>query len=82
MRITGTQFTGSLTPGQARTWFTYNWPPSWLVNWAVRRTTSQGRVTWSERIERATNGRLTYYITVRNVGSVTTAFEAKYALMR
>lgn len=82
LRITGTQFTGSLTPGQARTWFTYNWSPAWLVNWSARPTTAGGQVTSSERIQRASNGRLTYWITVRNVGSVTTSFEAKYALMR
>lgn len=82
LRITGTQFTGVLNPGQVRSWFTYNWSPTWVAHWSVRPTTALGRVTWSEQIERATNGRLTYYITVRNVGSVPTRFEAKYALTR
>ena len=82
LRITGTQFTGSLTTGQARTWFTHSWSRTWLVNWSVRPTTAGGRVTWSQRIQRASNGTLTYWITVRNVGSVSTSFEAKYALTR
>ncbi|MFQ5534277.1 MAG: hypothetical protein ACE5EM_05585 [Sphingomonadales bacterium] len=82
MRITGTQFTGALNPGQSRTWFTYNWSPRWLVEWSIRPTTSRGKVSWSERIERAPNGTLTYWITVRNVGSVRTRFEAKYARLR
>ncbi len=82
MRTTGTQFSGSLLVGQARTWTTYNWSRTWTVNWSVRPTTSGGRVTWSERVERAANGTLTYLITVRNVGSVPTGFEARYALTR
>ncbi len=82
LRITGTQFTGSLTPGQVKTWFTFNWSPTWLVEWSVRPTTPLGKVTWSERIERASSGKLTYWITVRNVGPATTSFEAKYALLR
>ena len=82
MRITGTQFTGSLAVGQTRTWSTYNWSRTWNVQWSVRPTTSGGRVSWFERIERASNGRLTYLITVRNAGGVPTAFEAKYAVTR
>ncbi|MEE9296712.1 MAG: hypothetical protein V3W34_17350 [Phycisphaerae bacterium] len=82
LRITGTQFTGTLSSGQAQTWFTHSWSPTWHVHWSVRPRTPLGRVTWSERIERASNGTLTYFITVRNVGSVTTSFEAKYARMR
>lgn len=82
LRITGTQFTGSLSPGQTKTWFTHSWSPTWMVDWSVRPTTSQGRVNWSERVERASNGTLTYWLSITNVGSVTTGFEAKYALLR
>jgi hypothetical protein len=82
LRITGTQFSGTLTPGQTQNWFTHSWSPTWVVDWSVRPTTAQGRVSWSERIERAGNGTLTYWFTITNVGSVTTGFEAKYALLR
>lgn len=82
LRITGTQFTGTLNPGQSQRWFTFNWSPNWVVHWSVRPTIPQGRITWSEEIERATNGRFTYWLTVRNSGSVRASFEAKYALSR
>lgn len=82
LRITGTQFTGTLDPGRSQTWLTHSWPPTWLVQWSVRPRTALGRVTWSERIERASNGTLTYFITVSNVGGVRTSFEAKYARLR
>jgi hypothetical protein len=81
-RITGTQFTGTLNPGQSQRWFTQNWLDGWVVNWSVRPTTSAGKLAWSEEIERAVNGTFTYWITVRNVGNVRTAFEAKYAAFR
>ena len=73
---------GTLNAGQSRTWFTHSWSRNWLVQWSVRPTASGGRVSWSERIERASNGTLTYFITVRNVGSAPTTFEAKYARLR
>lgn len=82
LAITGTQFTGTIQPGQTQRWFTYNWSPSYVAHWSVRPTTAGGRVTWQTEIERSANGMLTYWIVIRNVGTVTTAFEAKYAVMR
>ncbi len=82
LRITGTQFRGALDPGQSQRWFTYNWSPAWVVDWSVQPTVTGGKVTWSQEIERTSNGRLTYWITVRNVGAVRTKFDAKYALLR
>ena len=32
MRI-GTQFTGQLSAGQTRRWFTFGWPAEWHVVW-------------------------------------------------
>lgn len=82
LRITGTQFVGTLDPGQSRRWFTYNWSNAWVVHWSVQPTTSGGKVTWSHQIERAGNGTFTYWITVKNVGNVRSSFRAKYALLR
>jgi hypothetical protein len=81
MRVVGTQFTGTLNPGQTHTWFTWGWSPDWFVNWSLRPTTNGGRIRWNLDVERAANG-LTYHITVTNVGSVVTNFEAKYSLLR
>jgi hypothetical protein len=81
VRVVGTQFTGTLNPGQTHTWFTWGWSPEWFVDWSLRPTTNGGRIRWSLDVERAANG-LTYHITVTNVGSVVTNFEAKYSRLR
>jgi hypothetical protein len=80
LRVTGTQFTGTIDPGQSQRWFTFNWPRSFVAHWSVRPTTTQGRVTWSEEIEQAANGTLTYWLVIRNIGAVRTSFEAKYLI--
>ncbi|MCH7583484.1 MAG: hypothetical protein IIC72_12765 [Acidobacteria bacterium] len=82
LAVTGTQFTGSIQPGQTQRWFTYNWHPAYVANWSVLPTTTDGKVAWSVEAERSSNGRLTYWIVIRNVGTIPTAFEARYALMR
>lgn len=82
LKITGTQFSGSLNPGQTQKWFTYNWSPSEVTKWSVRPTTAKGKVKFTEEVERSNNGKLTYWLTIKNVGSVVTSFEAKYARMR
>ena len=79
LRVTGLHFTGSLNPGRSQRWITHGWPPGWLVKWSLHPTTSGGKISWSEEIELANDGKLTFWITVRNVGSVSTGFEARYA---
>lgn len=82
LRITGTQFTGTINPGQTQNWFTYNWPTNEVTKWSVRPTTTGGKVTFTEQVERSNNGKLTYWLKVKNVGTRATNFEAKYARMR
>ncbi len=82
LTVTGTQFTGTLQPGQTQLWFTHSWSPSWLIQWSVRPTTAGGKVTWTEEIARVSNGTLTYWLKITNTGSVATGFEARYARLR
>lgn len=82
LSLAGTQFTGTLNPGQTQSWFTFNWSPEWVIQWSIRPTTAGGKVTWSEDIGRASNGTLTYWLTIRNTGSVVTNFEARFARLR
>jgi hypothetical protein len=63
-------------------WFTFNWSPSWLIQWSVRPTTAGGKLTWTQEIERASNGTFTYWLRITNIGSVATTFEARYARLR
>jgi hypothetical protein len=82
LAVTGTQFTGTIQPGQTQLWFTYNWSSVWLTHWSVRPTTAGGKLTWTQEIERANNGTFTYWLRITNTGSVATAFEARYARLR
>ena len=79
LRVTGLKFIGSLNPGYSQRWYTHGWQREWVVKWSLHPTTLGGKISWSEEIELAHDGKLTYWITVRNTGSVTTNFEARYA---
>ena len=82
VQVMGQQFVGSLNPGQTVSWFTFNWSPTWFIVWSLRPTTTGGRITWKEDVERAANGTFTYWLSVTNVGSIATNFEAKYARLK
>ena len=82
LQVVGTQFSGTLNPGQTGNWFTHSWPTAWFVTWSLRPTTAGGKIAWEVSTERAANNTLTYWIRVTNTGTVATNFEAKYALLR
>jgi hypothetical protein len=85
LRISGTQFTGTLVPGQIQRWFTHSWPADWNVYWAIRPTTVSGggpKIGWTVETERPGAGLITYWITVRNLTSETIGFEARYSVFR
>lgn len=77
----GVQFTGTLAKGQSQRWFTHSWSPRYVVEWSIRPTSPDGKVTWTEDVARQPNGLLTYWLTVRNTGPAATNFEARYALL-
>lgn len=81
LQVVNTQFVGSLNPGQTRSWFTFNWPIDWFVNWSLRPTTNGGKIKWDVAIERA-GSTFTYWLTVTNVGPAATNFEGKYAVLK
>jgi hypothetical protein len=78
----GTQATTTLSAGQTRTFFTFNWPTDEIVYWIVHPTTTNGRVNWTVDIRLADNGRFIYYFSVTNTGSTTTSVEIKYVIFR
>lgn len=77
----GTQFSGTLTPGQTKAWFTFGWPTDEIMYWSMHPTTDQGRVDWTVDV-RLAGDTFTYYITVTNTGSTTTDFDANYVRFR
>jgi hypothetical protein len=76
------QWTGILNPGEVKTWFTFNWSPTWFVVWVARPTTAGGKLKSEFSVERATNGTFTYHVTVRNVGPVPTNFEGSFVRLK
>jgi len=85
LRISGTQFTGTLSPGQTQRWFTHSWPADWNVYWTVRPTTVSGggpKIGWTVETERPGGAFITYWITIRNLTSETLGFEARYSTFR
>ena len=82
LQVRGVQWTGSINPGETKTWFTFNWSPNWFVEWQARPTTAGGKLTSDVAIERSSNGTFTYHITVRNVGPVATSFEGTFVRLR
>jgi hypothetical protein len=81
---TGTQFTGSLGPGASGRWYTWGWNPASYIVWYIMPTTIKGgapEVGWSVEVERYSSTGTTYWLTIRNLTSVTVNFEGRYAVL-
>jgi hypothetical protein len=79
LRIVGTQYRGRIDPGRSQRLFTFNWPADEVVDWSVYPTTDDARLTSSVMIERKAGDKITYFVTVRNVGNVASNYELRYA---
>lgn len=85
----GTQFSGSLGPGQSRTWFTHSWPSHWFVSWHVVPTSPiidgpaqlELTVRMSRQADRADARLVKYHLTVRNVATTSVSFDARYEVL-
>jgi hypothetical protein len=81
---TGTQWTGTLGPGETKKWFTFNWPADRHIVWYVVPTTTQNgapELDWDTEVERASATDCTYWITVKNLTNATVTFEGRYAVL-
>ncbi|PFG41756.1 hypothetical protein ATJ88_0398 [Isoptericola jiangsuensis] len=83
--IIGRQFTGTVSPGQTRTWFTHSWNANHTVSWQVVPTApavdGNAQVEWRVRSTRQAPGLIKWFIEVRNVTNVTVTFDARYAIL-
>jgi hypothetical protein len=80
----GVQFTGSVPANQTRRWFTFNWPAHWHVLWTVVPTTPRPgapQIKWQVQVERASDGFITYWISITNVSPAACNIEARYAVL-
>jgi len=85
----GTQFSGSLAPGQTNQWFTHSWPSHWFVVWTVVPTSPaidgpaqlELTVRMSRQSDRANARLVKYHLSVRNVTTVNVNFQARYEVL-
>ena len=80
----GVQFVGTLQPNQTQTWFTFNWPAHWHVDWTVMPTSPQmggPQLGLTVKVERANDRYATYWLTVQNVTNRVVMFEGRYAVL-
>ena len=81
---TGVQWTGTLTPHQTQSWFTWGWNPANHVFWYMMPITPQpgaAELGWTVSIERSNDTQCTYWITVTNNTAATITFEGRYAVL-
>jgi hypothetical protein len=81
---TGVQWTGSLNGGEARRWFSSDWPAASHMVWYVVPTTpvtGAPQLDWDVEVERASADRVTYWITVRNLTGAAVTFEGRYTVL-
>ena len=72
-------FSGFLNPGQYQLWWSGPWDPRYQVEYFVDPVNPGGRIQSSlHSVEMDSNGRLTYWINVKNIADVGTRFQAKY----
>jgi hypothetical protein len=80
----GVQFNGTIPGNSSRRWFTHSWPAHWHVVWNVVPVTpvSGGpQIDWNVQVERTSDRRVTYWITVRNLRPQDANIEARFAVL-
>jgi hypothetical protein len=79
----GVQFTGRIPARATNRWFTFNWPACWHVYWTVIPTTvrvGNPQIRWRVQTERASSGRITYWISITNLTDFDVDIEARYTV--
>jgi len=79
----GVQFTGRVPAGATYRWFTWNWPACWHVFWTIvpiTVTLGTPSIRWRVQVERASSGRITYWISITNLTGVDVDIEGRYAV--
>lgn len=71
----GTQYTGVLNVGATDNVFTFGWSSSALIHWWAVPTTATGMVRLVVDLERGSDGNITYWLRVTNVGPVQTGYQ-------
>lgn len=83
--IFGTQFTGTLAPGQTNTWFTHSWNANWNIVWICVPTDpvvdGSAQIEWTIRNTRQTANLVKWFISAKNLTRNNLTFQARYAIL-
>jgi hypothetical protein len=80
----GVQWFGTLAANQTQTWFTWGWGATWHVLWTMMALTpcpGAAQLRWKVKVERASGGQCTYWITVTNLTANALRFEGRYNVL-
>lgn len=80
----GVQFRGSVPAYSTQTWFTYNWPVLWHVEWTVVPTsvsTGGPQITSQVSVEKSSGDYITYWISITNLTAAQVDIEARYCVL-
>jgi hypothetical protein len=80
----GVQFTGRVSAGTTKRWFTWGWPACWHVLWTVVPTSARigaPQIRWRVQVERASSGAITYWIAITNLTGNDVDIEARYSVL-
>jgi len=81
---TGAQFSGTVVANGTQRWFTHSWPAHWHVIWTVVPISPRvgaPQIRWNVQVERASDARITYWISITNLTPQPVAIEARYAVL-
>jgi hypothetical protein len=82
--ISGVQWRGTMPPNAVITWFTYDWPEYYFVEWDVMPVTPRpGAPEIKSRVavERASGAYITYWIAVTNLTNSPVDIEGRFVIL-
>ncbi len=82
--ICGVQFRGTVGANSTATWFTYDWPVLWDVDWLVVPTSVYGpgpQLQWNVQVQKTSGDYFTYWISITNVAPVDVDVEARFCIL-
>lgn len=83
--VLGTQFSGTIGPGQTKTWFSHSWNANWNVVWTCVPTSpvvdGSAQIEWTIRNTRQAANLVKWFITAKNLTGNNLTFQARYAIL-
>jgi len=81
----GVQFKGTIEAKKTKTWYTFNWPAHWHVDWTVIPLSpiknGGPQIEWQVQISRQSDKYVKYHIKVKNLINETVEVQARYHVL-